>query len=112
MLRVGRREDRALVREERAAQNGVKGNQSNFAPDSLTTFAQRAFSSRMNAPNCCGDCGRVSAPAARSFSFISGVARIAGALACSFFTTSGRGPAGAPMPCHDPAPNPRTPHLG
>ena len=45
--------------------------QSNFAPDSFTTFAQRAFSLRMNAPNCSGDCGSTSAPAATSFSFIS-----------------------------------------
>src|SRR6266852_4643409 len=50
---------------------------SNFSPDSFTTFAQRAFSSRMNAPNCADDCGRISAPEETSFSFISGEARIA-----------------------------------
>ena len=33
----------------------ARASQSNFAPDSFTTLPQRAFSSRMNAPNCSGD---------------------------------------------------------
>ena len=78
-------------------------------PASLTTFAQRSFSRRMNVPNSSGDMSRTSAPCAASRSFMSGVCRILPTSAPSFATISRGVPGGARMPCHEPVSKPGRP---
>src|SRR6187431_1426088 len=87
----------------------LRAGQSNLAPDSLITFAQRDFSLAMNWPNCSGVIGRTSAPAPSRRVFISGVARIFVIASCNAVTISFGVLAAATMPWNEPVSKPGYP---